>query len=181
MNAQQNYNILIVEDEVGIFEILRDIIFKVYPDAKVTHATNGMRAIELLRSDIFHVILSDYFMSELNGLELLILLRAANVLCPFVLITGSVDPLVIRTAWQNGASAMLEKPFGQEAVKTVIAEAIKSSKFNSIRAYGSVIDEKLTPVELYLPERILNLVIVKCEREGVSLSDYIVALLKKTG
>ena len=166
MKEKQAYRILVVDDESECFELMKDIIHEIYPDATVLYAANGLRAIEILRVNIVHVIISDFSMPELNGLELLILLGAANVMSPFVLVSGCIETKVSDAALRGGAVAILEK-------------AIKSSEYNSLRAYGSTIDERLISVELYLPERIVNSAILECDREGISLSDRVSRLLKK--
>ena len=179
MKEKQAYRILVVDDESECFELMKDIIHEIYPDATVLYAANGLRAIEILRVNIVHVIISDFSMPELNGLELLILLGAANVMSPFVLVSGCIEPKVSDAALRGGAVAILEKPYSHSSVKTVIEKAIKSSEYNSLRAYGSTIDERLISVELYLPERIVNSAILECDREGISLSDRVSRLLKK--
>ncbi len=176
---KQTYRILIAEDDFEQFNLLKEIILSEFPDADIVHALNGMRAIEILRKHIVHVVVSDYSMPEMNGLELLVLLRAANITSPFVLITGNINAEIVKSAWRAGATAMLDKPYELENVKNVILSAIKSSSYNSIRAYGSTLSERLIQVELHLPERVVNHAIIECDRQGISLSEHVASLLKK--
>ena len=69
-SAQQRpVSILIVDDEVGIRELLVELLAG--PETKVTGAENGMVAWELIQRQHFDVIVTDNLMPQMNGYELL--------------------------------------------------------------------------------------------------------------
>ena len=79
----------------------------------IAYAENGKAGLLLARQDQPHLVLSDLYMPELNGLQLLQYMRAEPVTqkIGFVLITGRGDASVIETGRKLGMNNFLTKPF----------------------------------------------------------------------
>lgn len=79
-------NILVVDDEPLICEII-----KVYLEnlGSVKSAPSAIEALEVLKNEEFNLIISDFYMPEMTGLELVQKLRHENNQVPVLLMSGS--------------------------------------------------------------------------------------------
>ena len=69
-------------------------------------------------------LLADMHMPEMNGLELLRVLREAGDVTPVVLYTGRKDPTLEARALADGASAVLDKPVTHTTLLAAIRRAL---------------------------------------------------------
>jgi two-component system NtrC family response regulator len=111
-------DILIVEDEPFQREMLRDHLIR--EGHRVREAESGDRAVELLKGGSFDLLLLDYRMAGMNGVEVL---KEARRLCPDVeaiLITayGAIETAV--EAMKAGAADYLTKPIDLEELSLII-------------------------------------------------------------
>jgi two-component system, chemotaxis family, chemotaxis protein CheY len=79
----------------------------------IFEAANPVEALPIARANRVHVILSDYHMPEMNGLEFFEQIRSDPLLhkVGFIMLSGSGDSSVVRKAEQLGVSSYLMKPF----------------------------------------------------------------------
>ena len=103
-------NILVVEDDIDLLEAISDLLRA--EGHIVESATSGNAAKELiLRNLRFHLVVSDYYMPEGNGRELLEFIRDRDPLVPaFLMLTGhaSASEEEIKAL---GAQEFITKPF----------------------------------------------------------------------
>jgi DNA-binding NtrC family response regulator len=78
---------------------------------EVVEAESGERALELLRSTPFDLMLSDIRMNGMNGAELLQRAKELRPEMPVVLMTAFALEDLVRSALRNGVFAVLPKPF----------------------------------------------------------------------
>jgi len=95
---------------------------------KPPFATNAARAVELLRTESFDVILSDVVMPGRSGLELLEDLKKAGVKTPIVLISGQANIEMAVKATKLGALDFLEKPLSTEKLLVTVENALRLSR-----------------------------------------------------
>jgi len=93
---------------------------------RVTCARTGREAIEAARDSHFDAVISDIFMPDGDGLEVLRSLRAISPTIPIILITaqGSVE-LAVR-AVSEGASDFIAKPFEVAALASLVRRHLKA-------------------------------------------------------
>lgn len=104
----QNLSILIIEDGKSQREMLRDFLKGEGHD--VSEAENGQKALEKVRKDYFDLLLLDYKMPEMNGLEVLKQVKGINPEIDVIMMTayGTVEMAV--NAMKSGAADYITKP-----------------------------------------------------------------------
>lgn len=131
-------NILVVDDEVGIRELLSEILFD--EGYQVNLAENAAQAREFRLTKVPDLVLLDIWMPDMDGLSLLKEWVAQDLLTmPVVMMSGHGTIETALEATRIGASEFLEKPIAlQKLLKTVskvILEGVKPEK------------KKIAPVE----------------------------------
>jgi CheY-like chemotaxis protein len=100
--------ILIVEDEVLIaFGAMADLEDEGY---EVVIANDGRRGLEAATHQPFDLIITDYMMPRMNGLEMIDAIRRAGVMLPIVLAT-SIDEAALPRLQRAGYDLYLPKPY----------------------------------------------------------------------
>ncbi len=101
--------ILVVDDEPPLREILQRGLTQM-GGFSVEVAQNGLEAIEKVEKDIFDLILTDLMMPEMDGMELLKMIKGTRPEMPVIMMTayGSIDTAV--EAMKIGANDYITKP-----------------------------------------------------------------------
>lgn len=104
--------VLIIDDLESTRKIIADYLRK-FGITKIVEAANGVEAMKILASHPVTIILSDWNMPVMNGLELLLSVRSNDRLyaLPFMMITAETERELIMQAVQAGVSDLLVKPF----------------------------------------------------------------------
>lgn len=92
-------------------------------DAEFLQAENGYDALEAVRRESVDLILSDWNMPEMNGLEFLRTLRQEGSDIPFGFVTSEGTPDMIREARTAGATFLIAKPFTPEGFRETLEGA----------------------------------------------------------
>ncbi len=102
--------ILLVEDDSAIAQTLM-IAFRSLANVEVVRAFDGEEALRHWDEQPFDVILTDYHMREMSGLELAHHLRERKVTQPIVMITAYDSIQLQREAREVGVTELIPKPF----------------------------------------------------------------------
>lgn len=117
-------SILCVDDEPGIVRSIRRIL-KGEP-VNVLTAAGGPEALDILRKQAVSLILTDYRMPEMNGIEFL---EQAAPLCPDafrIILTGYAEAHVLVEAVNRGQICkILYKPFQEEDIKLTVRSGLE--------------------------------------------------------
>lgn len=116
----ESSKILVVDDEVDLVQMLRTILEK--SEYKVATALDGMNAVVLAQSYRPDLILLDIMMHEIDGWEVLKLLRMdpRTQRIPVVILSARSHPRDRIRALQEGAQDYLSKPFSiQDLLDTI--------------------------------------------------------------
>jgi len=116
--------VVVVEDNV---EILRFLSLQLRDVHSVYLAPNGAKGLELVRRERPDVVITDYMMPEMDGLELIARLKAdpATAAIPIVMLTARNDVADRLAAREAGADVYLSKPFSPQEVRTAIARLLE--------------------------------------------------------
>jgi len=118
-----NKRTLIVEDERNVRMMYRAALETEGFD--VTEAESGATAVEKFAQSTFDVAVLDLRMPEMDGLELLEVMRDKNIRTPAVIITAYGDVPNAVKAMKLGAIDFLAKPVTPEQLRTLLNEVIE--------------------------------------------------------
>lgn len=118
--------ILIVDDDEGLIHFLRRFFAKEGYD--VRDCGNGQAALDLIAEEPFDLILLDYKMPGLNGLDTLREVRRSQVKTPVIIMTayGTTDTAI--EAMKLGAYDYLPKPFDRQELQRIAADALEVNR-----------------------------------------------------
>lgn len=121
-----NTRVLIVDDSSLMRHIVKKNL-KALGFSNILEAENGGRALEILREDRVGLILSDWTMPGMTGLELLRKVRGDDDLknTPFIMVTAEGLEGNIQDAVKAGVSSYVTKPFTVETLGNVINKTLK--------------------------------------------------------
>ncbi len=127
MAVDPNMPILIVDDYKTMLRIIRNLLRQLN-FTNIEEATDGSMALRKLREKSFSLVISDWNMEPMTGLQLLKEVRADTKLkdLPFIMITAEAKTENVVMAKKAGVSNYIVKPFNPETLKgkltTVIGE-----------------------------------------------------------
>ena len=115
--------LLIVDDEPIIGKRLQQVFGKTGIEA-VTF-TNPLRAVEAMEAERFSIVITDYRMAEMDGLEVLGRVMQLNPKAKVIMITGYPSQELEAAAMQGGAFAFIAKPFRMDELKEAVKHAMQ--------------------------------------------------------
>jgi len=112
-----NMKVLIVDDFATMRRIVRNIL-KQIGFTNMIEADNGKAALKALKKENFDLILCDWNMPEMPGIDLLKALKSDDELkdIPFIMVTAEAQKDNIIEAVKAGVSSYIVKPFTAETV-----------------------------------------------------------------
>ena len=113
-------DILIVDDSAAIRKILKRMLEQAGISlGQVVEAGDGVEALEKLKQQPIHLILSDINMPNMDGIQLLAELKskAESKHIPVIMITTEGGEAKVMEAVQLGASGYVRKPFTSDQIK----------------------------------------------------------------
>lgn len=120
-----NMNVLIVDDYKTMLRIIRNLLKQIGFD-NVDEASDGSAALKSLREKDYGLVISDWNMEPMTGLELLKEVRADEKLkeTPFIMITAESKSENVIAAKQAGVNNYIVKPFNAETLKTKLQSVL---------------------------------------------------------
>lgn len=121
MSIAEKIKVLIVDDQVTSRLLLGDALqqlgFK-----QITVACDGEVGLKVMRQNPHHLVISDFNMPKMDGLELLHAVRAnpATKRAAFIMLTAQGDRALVQKAASLGANNILAKPFTIQKMQAAI-------------------------------------------------------------
>lgn len=117
---------LVVDDASFVRDLVKRTVRQRFPVIETTDAQNGRRAQSLMSRTVFDLILCDWEMPEMSGLELLQWMRQQPQYekVPFIMITSRGDKDHVVEAVKGGVSEYLGKPFSPEGLSNKIIKVM---------------------------------------------------------
>jgi two-component system, chemotaxis family, chemotaxis protein CheY len=115
-------HVLVVDDKKSMRQlVLRALLQTGLPDLHVDEAENGSDALAKLAGVEPDLILSDWSMPEMNGVDLLRELRARGCAVQFGFVTSEAASSAMREkAFEAGAQFMLEQPVSAQRIRNLL-------------------------------------------------------------
>jgi DNA-binding NtrC family response regulator len=127
--------ILLVDDEPDIRESLADVFALYLPGVKILTASNGKEALDILGKEQVGLIVSDYKMPGMDGLEFLTKARQVAPAAPRILITAYPElNVAVRAINEAQIQNFLTKPITPQALIEAVNAALLKARQESQRA-----------------------------------------------
>jgi len=134
------YNILIVDDSFPMRAVIKKIIkASGFNIGEFFEAGNGNEALRVMDQQWLDLVLMDYNMPDMNGLELLQAMKNSDTLAdiPVVMVTTEGGDQRVESFFSQGAVAYVKKPFTPEQIKAHLNRIIGEPEHGQEGADGS--------------------------------------------
>ena len=115
-------NILVIDDEPGIRTVLRDIFED--ESYRVYDAGDGIEGLELLASELIHLVVLDVWLPNIGGIDVLKKIKEEYPEIEVIIISGHANIDLAVKAVKFGAFDFLEKPLSLDKILTLARNAI---------------------------------------------------------
>ncbi|MFF7109381.1 response regulator [Pseudomonas sichuanensis] len=132
-------NVLVVDDAPFIRDLVKKCLRNAFPGMVIEDAVNGRKAMAMLSKERFDLVLCDWEMPEMSGLELLSWCRQQEEMktMQFIMVTSRGDKENVIQAIQAGVSDFVGKPFTNEQLLTKVKKSLtKIGKLDSLMSSG---------------------------------------------
>lgn len=118
--------ILIIDDDEGLLHFLNRFFTR--KEYQVEACNSAKTALELMKEESFDLILLDYKMPELNGLEALKQIKSTQIKTPVIIMTAYGTTETAIDAMKLGAYDYLVKPFDREELNRIVNDAFLANR-----------------------------------------------------
>lgn len=130
-------SVLVVDDAPFIRDLVKKGLRDHFPGLQIEEAVNGRKAQQFLARQAVDLILCDWEMPELSGIELLTWCREQDNLktTPFIMVTSRGDKDNVVQAIQAGVSDFIGKPFSNDQLVSKVKKALsRAGKLEALAA-----------------------------------------------
>ena len=129
-------HILIVEDEIGIVQFLQQGLQE--EGYQITTADDGSKGFELIQNNQFDLILLDWMLPKINGLDLCKAIRIKDKITPIIFLTAKDTVQETIEGLKAGANDYIKKPFSFEELVERIKVHFRNQKDSEILSLGTI-------------------------------------------
>ncbi len=125
MAVDKTMNVLVIDDYKTMVRIVRNLMQQL-GFMNIDDAPDGVRALEMIRSKTYGLVLSDWNMQPMSGFELLKAVRADERTknLPFVMVTAEAKVENVVAARQAGVNNYIIKPFTLAVLKQKLTSVL---------------------------------------------------------
>ena len=127
--------IMVVDDEMGICKNVEKILKK--GNYAVTHASSAKEALTIMAKESFSLLISDIVMPEMNGLELLKMVKKEWPVTRAVMMTAYASTDTAVKAIRMGALDYIPKPFTPDELRATVENALS----------GKLVEARISEIE----------------------------------
>lgn len=117
------YSILIVDDSLPMRSVIKKTLGAAgYGGSEILEAQNGQEALDMMRHNWVDVVLTDYNMPVMNGLDFILKAKKEDLLrdIPFIVVSTEGNKDRIAQFMESGAAGYVTKPFTAESIRDVM-------------------------------------------------------------
>lgn len=129
-------HILIVEDELGIVQFLKQGLQE--EGYQITTASDGSKGFELVQEQKFDLILLDWMLPKINGLDLCKAIRVKDQTTPIIFLTAKDTVQETIEGLKAGANDYIKKPFSFEELVERIKVHFRNKKKTESLTLGNI-------------------------------------------
>ena len=121
------YNILIVDDSLPMRAVIKKTIkTSGFGSANFFEAVNGLEALDVLGDDWLDLVITDYNMPEMDGMQLMAEMKKDDVFnsIPILVVTTEGSHEKVEEFLALGAAGYIKKPFTPEEIKSKLTEIL---------------------------------------------------------
>ena len=118
------YNVLVVDDSLPMRAVIKKTLkASGFDVGRFYDAGNGKEALAVLRQEWLDLVLTDYNMPDMNGMELIAIMKGDEVLraIPVVVITTEGSQQRVKEFLEKGAADYIKKPFTPEEIRNKLS------------------------------------------------------------
>lgn len=121
--------ILLVDDDPQMIRIILAMLKKQLPDdVVITTVTCPVQASTLVESEVVDLLITDFQMPGLDGLELLRIAKRRNIWTQVLVITGHTSVQALTSVLEAGAGDYLLKPIDPTSLREIVQDAVRRIK-----------------------------------------------------
>jgi DNA-binding NtrC family response regulator len=125
MNGPRTPRIVIVDDEEMVLTSLRSFL-NLETEYEIETFTSPKKVLESIDSKQVDLVISDYLMPEMNGIDFLLQVKKAHPFSTRILLTGYADKEnAIKAINEVGLYQYIEKPWDNEELKLIIQNGLE--------------------------------------------------------
>lgn len=121
--VDKNMQILVVDDYQTMIRIITNLL-KQLGFINIDAATDGKAALEKIASKSYGLIISDWNMEPMTGLDLLKTVRGSGNKIPFIMVTAESKTENVLAAREAGVNNYIVKPFNADTLKTKLSSVL---------------------------------------------------------
>ena len=125
------YSILIVDDSLPMRSVIKKTLGAAgYGGSEILEAQNGQEALDMMRHNWVDVVLTDYNMPVMNGLDFILKAKKEDLLrdIPFIVVSTEGNKDRIAQFMESGAAGYITKPFTAESIRDVMVTILGEGK-----------------------------------------------------
>ena len=122
-----SYSILIVDDSLPMRSVIKRTLKAAgYGNSELLEAADGKQAMELMKNNWIDMVITDYNMPVMNGLEFIKAIKKEDLSkdIPVVVVSTEGNDSKIKEFMDCGAVSYITKPFTPEAIRDLIVKIL---------------------------------------------------------
>jgi len=158
-----NVNVLLVEDNIELLQLMQQMLSRSYP---ILTATNGIEAMDIIKSTDIDIVISDVMMPEMDGIELCETLKGhidtSHISIILLTAKNSIEDRI--ECYKAGADAYISKPFEMKVLEARINNFL-SNRHDKQKEFKSNLEINISSLEYpSIDKQFLNNAIVIIEK-----------------
>lgn len=113
--------VLVVDDDAEHRALIRRMLERI-GTTQIIEAPNGLAGVASLKQESVDIVICDWRMPVMSGIDMLKAVRAEQPRLPFIMLSGRADEVAVTAAKDMGVSAYLVKPVTPEKLKLKITQ-----------------------------------------------------------
>ena len=122
----REFEILFVDDDRTILSLVEEYLTAF--DYRINVVDNGLKALELIKEKEFDVVFTDFKMPDIDGLELLTVIKEYRPATEVIMVTGHGTMESAIQAMKFGSYDYIQKPFKLDVLRILIDKIIEAKK-----------------------------------------------------